>query len=52
MGFVSADYVHVVTEAMKLGLADRDEFYGDPEYVKVPMRGAALRRLTRGCAGL
>ena len=30
MGFASADYVHVTTEAMKLGLEDRDEFYGDP----------------------
>jgi gamma-glutamyltranspeptidase/glutathione hydrolase len=37
MGFGSADYVHLVTEAMKLALADRDEFYGDPEFVKVPM---------------
>jgi gamma-glutamyltranspeptidase/glutathione hydrolase len=37
MGFGSADYIHVVTEAMKLALADRDEFYGDPEFVKVPM---------------
>jgi gamma-glutamyltranspeptidase / glutathione hydrolase len=37
MGFLSADYIHLVTEAMKLGLADRDEFYGDPEFVKVPM---------------
>lgn len=38
MGFLSADYIHVVTEAMKLGLADRDEYYGDPEYVRVPMQ--------------
>jgi gamma-glutamyltranspeptidase / glutathione hydrolase len=37
MGFLSADYIHLVTEAMKLGLADRDEFYGDPEFVKVPV---------------
>jgi len=37
MGFASADYIHVTAEAMKLGLADRDEFYGDPEFVKVPM---------------
>jgi gamma-glutamyltranspeptidase / glutathione hydrolase len=38
MGFQSADYIHTVTEAMKLALADRDEYYGDPNFVKVPMR--------------
>jgi len=33
----SADYVHVLTEALKLALADRDEYYGDPLFVKVPL---------------
>ena len=47
MGFLSADYVHVVTEAMKLGLADRDEFYGDPEFVKVPMQELLSDPFTR-----
>lgn len=37
MGYLSADYVHVVTEAMKLAMADRDEYYGDPNFVEVPM---------------
>jgi len=37
MGRTSADYIHVVTEAMKLALADRDEYYGDPEYTDVPL---------------
>ena len=36
MGLNSADYVHTVTEAMKLAFADRDRYYGDPEFVKVP----------------
>lgn len=39
MGFLSADYVHTVIEAMKLGLADRDEYYGDPLFVDVPLQG-------------
>jgi len=37
MGHLSADHIHVVTEAMKLGYADRDEYYGDPRFSKVPM---------------
>ena len=41
MGNFSADYVHAVTEALKLAMADRDAYYGDPEFVDVPM-GALL----------
>jgi gamma-glutamyltranspeptidase / glutathione hydrolase len=37
MSFNSADYIHTVIEAEKLALADRDEYYGDPNFVKVPM---------------
>ena len=39
MGHNSADYIHTVTEALKLALADRDEFYGDPDFARVPARG-------------
>src|SRR5580765_7978312 len=38
MGFNSADYIHTVIEAEKLALADRDEYYGDPNFAKVPMQ--------------
>ena len=37
MGHFSADYVHVVVEALKLAMADRDEYYGDPDFVDVPL---------------
>jgi gamma-glutamyltranspeptidase/glutathione hydrolase len=37
MGNFSADYVHAVTEAIKLAMADRDEYYGDPTFVDVPL---------------
>lgn len=37
LGHFSADYVHVVVEAMKLAMADRDEYYGDPLFVEVPL---------------
>lgn len=36
----SADYVHTLTEALKLAFADRDRYYGDPRFAKVP--GAEL----------
>jgi len=38
MGFNSADYIHTVIEAEKLALADRDEYYGDPNFAKVPLQ--------------
>ncbi|MFN8706914.1 MAG: gamma-glutamyltransferase, partial [Planctomyces sp.] len=37
LGHSSAETIHVITEAMKLGYADRDEFYGDPRFTSVPM---------------
>ena len=39
MGHNSADYIHTVTEVLKLALADRDEYYGDPDFARVPARG-------------
>jgi gamma-glutamyltranspeptidase/glutathione hydrolase len=50
MGHNSADYVHVVTEAMKLAFADRNRYVADPRFVNVPVDGllskdyAAARR--------
>ena len=32
----SADYVHTVVEAEKLGDADRDAYYGDPDFTPMP----------------
>ena len=37
MGHFSADYVHVVIEAIKLAMADRDAYYADPNFVEVPL---------------
>jgi gamma-glutamyltranspeptidase/glutathione hydrolase len=36
MGFGTEDYIHNMTEAMKLAYADRDAYYGDPNFTKVP----------------
>ncbi|MBB3425930.1 gamma-glutamyltranspeptidase/glutathione hydrolase [Rhizobium sp. BK312] len=32
-----ADFVHTVTEAMKLAFADREVYYGDPNFTNVPL---------------
>ncbi len=39
LGHNSADYLHVITEAMKMAYADRDSYYADPTFVKVPGKG-------------
>lgn len=36
MGIGSADAIHTIAESIKLAYADRDHFYGDPDFVKVP----------------
>jgi gamma-glutamyltranspeptidase/glutathione hydrolase len=33
---VSADFIHTVVECVKLAYADREVFYGDPNFVEVP----------------
>jgi gamma-glutamyltranspeptidase/glutathione hydrolase len=49
MGFLSADHIHSVTESAKLAFADREAWYGDPDFADVPLdalldEGYAARR--------
>ncbi|NIR29020.1 MAG: gamma-glutamyltransferase family protein [Gammaproteobacteria bacterium] len=52
MGHNSADYLHTVVEAMKLAFADREQYYGDPQRVHVPMAGLLSRDYARARVAL
>ena len=43
----SADYIHTLTEVLKLAYADRDTYYADPDFVTVPSEGLLSKAYAR-----
>ena len=50
MGHNSAKYIHTLTEALKLAFADREKFYGDPNFITVPITGILSKQYAKECA--
>lgn len=38
MGHNSADYIHLLSSVIDLGMADREKYFGDPDFVAVPQK--------------
>ncbi len=51
-GANSAKTIHVMAEAEKRAYADRSEYLGDPDFVKVPVQGLTSPGYARELAGL
>ena len=47
MGHNSADYIHTGVEAVKLAFADRDQYLGDMDFVRIPYEGLLSKDYAR-----
>lgn len=47
LGHNSPDYIHLVSQALNLSFADRHAFYGDPDFVDVPIDELLSRNYTK-----
>jgi gamma-glutamyltranspeptidase/glutathione hydrolase len=44
MGHNTPRYIHTVAEALKLAMADREAYYGDPDFAAVPVDGLLSKK--------
>jgi gamma-glutamyltranspeptidase/glutathione hydrolase len=51
VGHNTAEYVHLCLEALKLAFADRNAYYGDPDFVDVPLRSLLSEEYARSQRG-
>ena len=47
LGHNSADYLHLLNQALNLSYSDRHHYYGDPDMVDVPMEGLLSKEYAR-----
>jgi gamma-glutamyltranspeptidase/glutathione hydrolase len=47
LGHNSPDYVHLVSQALNLAFSDRHHYYGDPDFVDVPLEGLLSQEYTK-----
>ena len=52
MGHNSTAYVHTVSQAVNLAFADREAYYGDPDFVEVPVDGLLSKDYAKERAAL
>ena len=52
MGHNSTTYIHTVSQALNLAFADREAYYGDPDFAVVPVDGLLSKEYARERAAM